>query len=453
MRGKIMTQRHKRIRTTAAIQQRARELRQDMTPAEELLWSHLRRKQLNGLKFRRQHPLGSFIADFYCAEYRLVIEIDGDIHAGLHEYDDFRTEWLEDRDYRLIRFLNDDVTDRIDTVLTAIQAACKKRNKPSPPPFATLKAPPLPNRERGLGGEGTPNRSITMKLTHLWKTSPKPTLSFELFPARTEKAAANLDKAIDKLAALGPDFVSVTFGAGGSTRDGSYQLAKKLRDEKGLKVLTYFACYGLGPDEITAVLDDYQALGIENVLAVRGDEPREGDFTPHPESLPHASDLVAFIKPRYDFCLGVAAYPEGHIDAKSRVKDMEFLKMKVDLGAEYIITNYCYDNAFFFDFVERCRTAGIDVPILPGVMPIFSVKMMEMLAGLCGATITDEIHTGIAALPEDDKSALLDFGVDFAVNQCRDLIEAGVPGLHIYTMDRSASSVKIAARLRDEGLL
>lgn len=292
-----------------------------------------------------------------------------------------------------------------------------------------------------------------MKLTQLWKTNLKPTLSFELFPARTEKAAVSLDKAIDKLAALEPDFVSVTFGAGGSTRQGSYQLAEKLKRDKDLEVLTYFACYGLGPNEITAVLDDYGDLGIENVLAVRGDKPREGDFTPHPESLPHASNLVAFIKPRYDFCLGVAAYPEGHINAESRAKDLEYLKQKVDLGAEYIITNYCYDNAFFFDFVARCRSAGIDVPILPGVMPIFSVKMMEMLAGLCGATITAEIHTGIAALPEDDKAALLDFGVDFAVNQCRGLIEAGVPGLHVYTMDRSASSVKIVERLRGEGLL
>ncbi len=292
-----------------------------------------------------------------------------------------------------------------------------------------------------------------MKLTKLWVTKGKPTLSFELFPARTEKAAANLEKAIDKLAALEPDFVSVTFGAGGSTRAGSYQLAEKLKNEKGLDVLTYFACYGLGPDEITSVLDDYQALGIENVLAVRGDEPREGDFEPHPESLPHATDLVSFIRPKYDFCLGVAAYPEGHIDAESKAKDIEYLKMKVDLGAEYIITNYCYDNDFFFDFLERSRAAGIEVPILPGVMPIFSVKMMEMLAGLCGATITEEIRSGIAALPEGDTEALADFGIDFAARQCAELLEAGVPGLHIYTMDRSKASVGIVTRLRDKGLL
>ncbi len=292
-----------------------------------------------------------------------------------------------------------------------------------------------------------------MKLTELWVTKGKPTVSFELFPARTEKAALNLDKAIDKLADLEPDFVSVTFGAGGSTRKGSYQLAEKLKNEKGLEVLTYFTCYGLGPEEIISALDDYQALGIENVLAARGDEPREGNFVPHPESLPYASDLIAFIRPKYDFCLGAAAYPEGHIEAISLEKDLEFLKLKVDLGADFIITNYCYDNRYFFEFLEKCLAIGIDVPILPGVMPIYSIKMMNILAGICGATITEEINHGIAALPEGDTAALADFGIEFAVKQCTELLEAGVPGIHIYTMDRSKASVGIVTQLREKGLL
>jgi len=132
---------------------------------------------------------------------------------------------------------------------------------------------------------------------------------------------------------------------------------------------------------------------------------------------------------------------------------MEYLKLKVNNGAEYIITNYFYDNQYFFDFVELCRAMGIDVPIIPGVMPIFSVKMMEMLANLCGATITDELRQGIDALPEGDKEALVDFGIEFAVHQCKGLLEAGVPGLHIYTMDRSGSTVAIVSRLRKDGLL
>ncbi len=291
-----------------------------------------------------------------------------------------------------------------------------------------------------------------MKLTELWKE--KQTLSFELFPARNEKAALRLEKAIDTLVDLRPDFVSVTFGAGGSTREGSYQLIEKLVKEKRLDVLGYFAGFGLGPEDITLVLDSYQALGLQNILAVRGDEPLELDgFTPHPQSPPFASDLVKFVASRYNFCLGAAGYPESHIDAQSEDKDIEILKLKVDNGAEYIITNYFYDNRYFFDFVDRCLAAGINVPILPGIMPVYSVKMMEMLAGLCGATITDDLRQGLDALPEDDKAALNEFGVEFAFTQCKELLKAGVVGLHIYTMDRSSSSVGIVNRLRTKGLL
>ena len=292
-----------------------------------------------------------------------------------------------------------------------------------------------------------------MKVTEIWNARQKPTISFELFPARSDKAAESLNQTITELTALSPDFVSVTFGAGGSTREGSRELVKKLKNEMKLEVLAYFACFGLGPDEIRDVLDDYQVLGVENILAVRGDMPHEGEFEPHPQSLPHASDLVAYIRPNYDFCIGVAGYPEGHIESTSKDEDLEYLKQKLDHGAEYIITNYFYDNAFFFDFIERCQNIGIDVPILPGVMPIYSVKMMEMLAGLCGATITDEVRSGLAALEEGDKEALINFGIEFAFQQCVSLIRAGVPGLHIYTMDRSKSSVGLVNKLREADLI
>lgn len=293
-----------------------------------------------------------------------------------------------------------------------------------------------------------------MKVTNIWESGQKPTVSFELFPPRSTKAAEKLEKAVDELVALKPDFVSVTFGAGGSTREGSRQLIEKLKNEKGQEVIAYFAGYGLGPEDITSVLDSYQGLGIENILVVRGDPPHDQEnFEPHPQSLPHASDLIEFIKPRYDCCIGVAGYPEGHIEAESKEKDIEYLKLKVDKGAEYIISNYFYDNQYYFDFIERCRAIGIEVPILAGVMPVYSIKMMEMLAGLCGATITDELRQGIEALPEDDKEALVNFGIEFALRQCKDLLRAGVPGLHIYTMDRSISSVAIVERLRKEGLL
>ena len=153
------------------------------------------------------------------------------------------------------------------------------------------------------------------------------------------------------------------------------------------------------------------------------------------------------------FCLGAAGYPEGHIEAGSKQKDLEYLKLKVDKGAEFILTNYFYDNRYYFDFVAACRSLGIKVPIVPGIMPIFSLKMMANLAKLCGASISDDLRQRLAALPEGDMPALLKFGIDFAFEQCQELIQAGVPGLHFYTMDRSKSTAGVVTRLRQEGLL
>lgn len=293
-----------------------------------------------------------------------------------------------------------------------------------------------------------------MYLSRIWEKQKAPTISFEFFPARDEKSQNRLAKAIDKLALLQPDFVSVTFGAGGSTRAGSYDLAKLLKAEKNLAVLAYFAGFGLSPRDVENCLEDYRELGIENVLLVRGDPPpADSGFHPHPESFAHGIDLFKFVGPRFDFCLGAPAYPEGHVDALSIEKDIEYLRAKVQHGAQFIITNYFYDNDYFYRFQERCQKAAIDVPIVPGIMPITNVKMMRNLAKLCGATITDQVTSGISALPEDDKNALNDFGVQFAKEQCRDLLRHGVPGLHFYTMDRAKSVVAIVGSLREEGLL
>ena len=292
-----------------------------------------------------------------------------------------------------------------------------------------------------------------MRVSNLLNTTKRPTISFEFFPARNEKAAEKFEKVIDNLAKLEPDFVSVTFGAGGSTREGSYQLVDKLIHKKGLKTVAYLAGFGLGPDEITAVLDGYKNLGVETIFVIRGDVSQESDgFKPHPESLPHASDLLSFIKARYDFCLGAAGYPEGHIEAESKEKDLEYLKLKVENGAQYIVAQYFYDNQYFFDFIERCRAMGINVPILPGIMPIYSVKMTETLAGLCGTTITNEVRQGLDKLPPEDKEAVANFGIDFATRQCSELLQRGVQGLHFYTMDRGKTVIEIINRLKNEGL-
>lgn len=292
-----------------------------------------------------------------------------------------------------------------------------------------------------------------MRLTRLWQQK-RPTVSFELFPARTPEAAEKLNRVIDQLYYLEPDFVGVTFGAGGSTREGSRQLVDKLHNDLNLEVVAYFAGYGLGPEDIENILESYQFLGVENVLVVRGDPPHgQPDFVPHPQSFAHATDLLQFIRPRFPFCLGVAGYPEGHIEAPSLDQDLEYLKQKIDLGAEFIITNYFYDNRFFFDFVDKCLAKRIFVPILPGIMPIFSLKMMHQLNKLCGATVPAVLQEGLDRLPADDAKALLKFGIDYALEQCRELLKAGVVGLHFYTMDRSQSTAAIVARLRNEGLL
>ena len=182
-------------------------------------------------------------------------------------------------------------------------------------------------------------------------------------------------------------------------------------------------------------------------------KPQDPEFKPHPESFAHASDIIVFIKKHYDFCLGCAGYPEGHIQAESLEKDIDYLKLKQDNGAEYAVTQYCYDNDVFFQYVEKCRAAGITMPIIPGIMPVYTIKMTHMLAKVCGTAITDDLKRGLDQLNPDDKDAVLDFGVDFAVEQCRGLIKNGIQTLHFYTMDRSRSTTAIIDRLREEELL
>lgn len=286
------------------------------------------------------------------------------------------------------------------------------------------------------------------------ESKDKPVISFEFFRPKTEKAAQNLENSLDVLCQTPHDFMTVTFGAGGSTRDGSFQLIDKLQNERKEDVVAYIAGVGLGPDDLTGVLDTFKEKGIETVFAIRGDEPKDdAAFEPHPEAMSHASDLLHFIRSRYNFCLGAAGYPEGHIEAESLDADVAYVKRKQDSGAEYIVAQFCYDNAFFYDFVNRCRAAGVTIPIVPGIMPIYTVKLLEILSSVCGSTITQEIRDGLARIAEDDKEGVLQFGIDLATRQCRDLLKNGVPGLHFYTMNRSKSVNAIVTTLQNEGLL
>ncbi len=291
-----------------------------------------------------------------------------------------------------------------------------------------------------------------MRVTELYQNG-KPVISMEFFPPRDETAEQVFSKTVDDLAELNPDYLSVTFGAGGSTRDGSFQTVKGLMVDKKQPSVAYIAGYGLGPEEIADVLDNYRALGVETIFVLRGDKPRQESFTSHPQSFTYASEMIAYIKQHYDFTLGCAGYPEGHLEAESLERDIENLKQKVDNGAEYVVTQYFYDNAYFFDYVEKCRAAGISVPIIPGIMPVYTVKMTNMLAKVCGSTITDALKTKLDAVDGDDKDAVLNLGVDYATEQCRDLLKKGVAGLHFYTMDRSYSTKQIINNLKEEQLL
>ena len=290
-----------------------------------------------------------------------------------------------------------------------------------------------------------------MRVTDIYKKK-KPVISMEFFPYRDEKTAENFKTTIDELSAAHPDYVSVTFGAGGSTKDGSFQTVKTVFKDKHLPCVAYIAGYGLSPDNIIAVLDSDKNLGIETIFVIRGDRPREKDFVPHPDGFAHASDLISFIRKRYDFTLGCAGYPEGHIEAQSLEKDIEFLKLKVDNGAEYIVAQYFYDNDYFFNYLEKCQKAGIEVPIIPGIMPVYTLKMTQALSKVCGTKITSALQQKMDAVGAEDPGAVLKLGIDFAVDQCRGLLKQGVSGLHFYTMNRSRSTLDIIHQLQGESL-
>ena len=286
------------------------------------------------------------------------------------------------------------------------------------------------------------------------ESGTRPAISFEFSRPKSEKAAANLDNALDLLTTLSPDYVSVTFGAGGSTRIGSYELLDKLKNGREFSVVAYIAGIGLGPDEVTTAMDKFKSLGVETVFVVRGDEPTgDENYKPHPDAMQHASDLLKFIKARYDFCLGAAGYPETHREAVNPETDMDFLKLKIDEGAEYIVAQYFYDNQFFYDYLDRVHAKGISVPVVPGVMPIYTVKLTENLANICGTTITDKVRRRLDSLPADDKEAVIQYGIDLATEQCKDLLAHGVTGLHFYTMNRGKSIMRIFENLKTDGAL
>lgn len=291
-----------------------------------------------------------------------------------------------------------------------------------------------------------------MPFTDLW-TRQAPTLSFEFYPGHNEKSTIKLHETIKTLLSLCPDFMSVTFGAGGTSRGGSLELLKQIRFMTTVQLVGYIAAYGLSQEELGRIALTYQQIGVDALFAIRGDIPQENPIPPHPQGCSYAADLVKVIKNRSPLPIGVAAYPDGHVEATDRMQDWERLVDKIRSGADYIITQYFYDNAAFYALRDFLRSQGIKIPILAGIMPIYSSKLTFSLAEKCGAHLPKALKMRIQSIAPDDKEAIHNLGCELALDQCRDLIAKGVDGLHFYTMDRSPSVMAIVTGLRQEGLL
>jgi methylenetetrahydrofolate reductase (NADPH) len=275
----------------------------------------------------------------------------------------------------------------------------------------------------------------------------RPFFSFEFFPPRTDEAQQHLLETARTLRGLRPAFVSVTYGAGGSTRARTVEVAKQIQKDVGINVMAHVTCVGSSRADLRGVLNELEAAGIENVLALRGDPPKDAAvFETVPGGFAYASDLVAMVERNYHFCIGGACYPEKHIEAASLDEDLYNLKRKVDAGAEFLITQLFFDNDKYFAFVERARSIGITVPILPGIMPITNFEQIQRFTAMCGATIPPKLIAELE-LRRDEPKAVEELGVAYATLQCTDLLRRGAPGIHFYTLNKSPATRAIVSAL------
>ena len=273
-------------------------------------------------------------------------------------------------------------------------------------------------------------------------------ISVEIFPPKTPDGDQALFDTLDRLAVFQPDFVSCTYGAGGSTRDRTMELCREIQSRYRLAATAHLTCVGSTRDELVEWISRVQAAGIGNIMALRGDPP-QGDetFTAVAGGLEHANQLVELIRGvSSDLGVGVAGYPEVHSEAADATRDLENLKRKVDAGADAVFTQLFYVNDSFLQFRDRCRASGITVPVVPGIMPVTEFSRIQRIATLCGAKIPSELSDRLEAV-QDDRDAQLAVGVEYAVEQCRELIDAGVPGIHFYALNRSQACARILEAL------
>ncbi len=287
-----------------------------------------------------------------------------------------------------------------------------------------------------------------MRIDELFERAEEPVFSFEFFPPKTPDGEANLFSALEDLARMEPDYVSVTYGAGGSTRDKTIEIVTRIREQFGLEAMAHFTCVAATEADLRATLDELQRHGVENVLALRGDPPQgQEEWTKTEGGLEYSRELVELINRDYDFSIGAACFPETHIHATDSESDLRYLKEKVDAGARFLITQLFFDNSFYDDFVARARDIGIDVPIVAGIMPITNVKQIARITSLCGSVIPDGLQEQLDARA-DDPQAVAEFGVAYATLQCADLLTKGAPGIHFYTLNRSPATRAILSALR-----
>jgi methylenetetrahydrofolate reductase (NADPH) len=275
------------------------------------------------------------------------------------------------------------------------------------------------------------------------------TFSFEFFPPKTQEDADELFVRARELKPLGPSFVSVTYGAGGSTRRNTIDLVCRFQAELGMLGMAHLTCVGHSQAELREVLTELKDRGIENVMCLRGDPPRgETTFVPAPDGFSHAAELVGLSRSIDDFCIGVAGYPESHPECPNKQLDLAYLKAKVECGADFITTQLFFDSRDYFDFCERARLVGVQQRIIPGIMPITNYRQIMRFTQMCGATIPTILHERLEPVA-DDPQAVLEIGVDWAWRQCEELLAGGAPGIHFYTMNRSLATQRIFERLRE----
>jgi len=275
----------------------------------------------------------------------------------------------------------------------------------------------------------------------------EPVFSFEFSPPRTDEAAEQLRTTARELAALRPDYVSVTYGAGGSTRERTIETVTEIKRDTGIEAMAHLTCVGHTKEELAEVLDRLAAGGIENVLALRGDPPKgQTRFVRTEGGFGYGQELARFIRSRYPFCVAGAAYPEKHLEAADADEDLRHLREKVESGAEFLITQLFFDPDGYFRFVERARAIGIAVPIIPGIMPVTNVAQIHRFTSMCGASIPASLRDLLDRV-KDDETAVVAVGVEWASDQARRLLEGGAPGVHFYTLNRSHSSQMVVQNI------